>query len=407
MTNTPSDTGQSEAILLVDDDATNLKVLYETLNGHGYRLLTAKSGEQALSIAGKAHPVLILLDIMMPGIDGFETLAKLKADTQTAESAVIFLSALDEAKDKVKGLELGAVDFISKPFDPDEVIARVETHLKIRRLERSLTQKNRELEEANQRMKRDLEAAARVQQAFLPQAVPQNDAARFTWTYRPCEELAGDYLNVFTIDDRHVGLYVVDVCGHGVSSALLTVTVARNLSPNGSGKSMLVEPGSGPDECALTSPARVAARLNQLYPMRANAGLYFTFLYGVLDTQSRRFRFVSAGNPGPVVARADGSVEIHDAPAVPIGLLEESEYEDTVLELQPGDRLYLHSDGVAEERNDQGEMFDRERMTAIIAEQRSQGLEQSVDALVQSVVAWGGGEQLDDDVAIVAAELAN
>lgn len=138
-----------ETLLLVDDNPTNLQVLYQTLEGRGYKLLLAKNGEDALNIVKKVHPVLILLDIMMPGMDGYEVCRQIKADTQTADTAIIFLSALDDVQDKVKGFSSGAVDYIAKPFQSEEVIARVETHIKIRQLEKKLEQKNRQLEEDN------------------------------------------------------------------------------------------------------------------------------------------------------------------------------------------------------------------------------------------------------------------
>ncbi|CAM3451843.1 response regulator [Parendozoicomonas haliclonae] len=143
---------QDEKILLVDDNPTNLQVLLQTLSGRGYKLLIAKDGENALRIANKAKPALLLLDIMMPGIDGYEVCKRLKADQATSDIAVIFLSALDDTHDKVRGLESGAVDYIAKPFQAEEVIARVENQLKIYRLEQALAARNRELEATNQRL---------------------------------------------------------------------------------------------------------------------------------------------------------------------------------------------------------------------------------------------------------------
>ncbi len=137
---------QEERILLVDDNPTNLQVLLQTLSGRGYKLLIAKNGDSALRIAAKAHPALVLLDIMMPGINGYEVCRRLKESTETRDITVIFLSALDDTKDKVRGLETGAVDFISKPFQAEEVIARVQTQLKIHKLEQALSARNRELE---------------------------------------------------------------------------------------------------------------------------------------------------------------------------------------------------------------------------------------------------------------------
>src|SRR5262245_63732558 len=135
----------ADRILLVDDEPTNLDVLRHTLDGRGFRLFVSRSGESAIEVARKVHPLLILLDIMMPGIDGYETCRRLKADPETREAAVIFLSSLDETKDKVRGLEVGAVDFIAKPFQSDEVVARVNTHLTLQRLRRQLEARNAEL----------------------------------------------------------------------------------------------------------------------------------------------------------------------------------------------------------------------------------------------------------------------
>ena len=134
------------AILLVDDIPANLRVLYESLHGRDYKLFIANGGEQALEVARKSHPDLVLLDIMMPDMDGFEVCRRLKQDPATAGIAVIFLSALDDTADKIRGLQLGAVDYVTKPFNPDEVAARVETHCKILRLERQLANRNRQLE---------------------------------------------------------------------------------------------------------------------------------------------------------------------------------------------------------------------------------------------------------------------
>ncbi len=140
---------EQETLLLVDDNPTNLQVLYQTLEGRGYKLLLAKNGEDALNIARKIQPALVLLDIMMPGMDGYAVCRQIKNEPALADTVVIFLSALDDVADKVKGFAVGAVDYVAKPFQAEEVIARVETHIKIRRLEQTLAQKNRQLEEDN------------------------------------------------------------------------------------------------------------------------------------------------------------------------------------------------------------------------------------------------------------------
>lgn len=138
--------GTGPQILLVDDNATNLQVLYQTLEGHGYRLLAARSGKDAIAIAERAVPDLILLDVMMPEMDGFETCTRLKAEARTRDCAIIFLSALTDPREKARGLDLGAVDFVNKPFQAEEVLARVRTHLTIRELQQELRQRNEALQ---------------------------------------------------------------------------------------------------------------------------------------------------------------------------------------------------------------------------------------------------------------------
>ena len=146
-----------DKVLMVDDNPTNLQVLQATLEGRGYRLLAARDGASALAVTTKALPDLILLDIMMPEMDGYEVCRRLKADPATFEIPIIFLSALTQTEDKVKGLELGAVDYITKPFQPEEVIARVNTHLTLRCLQQQLSIANAELTELNENLEKKVE----------------------------------------------------------------------------------------------------------------------------------------------------------------------------------------------------------------------------------------------------------
>ena len=241
------------------------------------------------------------------------------------------------------------------------------------RLERSLEQRNAELTganarlaEANRRMERDLRAAARIQEAFLPRGEPGFPQARFAWHYRPCEELAGDGLNVFALDDRHAALYVFDVSGHGVASALLSVSLSRVLSPP-SDPSSVLRPDAGNGRAALTGrpvpPAEVAGRLNEMFPFDEATEQYFTMIYGVLDVATGEFRYVSAGHPGVAQLPASGPSRIIDTRGFPIGLALEP-YEEQALAIAPGDRIYLYSDGIPEAMDAGGEVFGGDRLLA-------------------------------------------
>ena len=158
---------------------------------------------------------------------------------------------------------------------------------------------------------------------------------------------------------------------------------------------------------SMTSPAEVARRLNVIYPMDASgeAGQYFTIVYGILDTQTGQFRFVAAGHPDPVLVRHGEVTEIVDEPAFPIGMIAEAEYTEAVVDLRPGDRLYMHSDGVNEEMNDAGEQLGTEKLGALFLEGLDTGLEESIEHVIKDVISWRGDEHFADDVSIMAVEM--
>ena len=263
-----------------------------------------------------------------------------------------------------------------------------------------IDRQNQELSAANQRMKRDLDAAARVQHTLLPDHLPEVPGLTFAWSYKPCDELAGDALNIVRINEHVIAIYLLDVSGHGVPAALLSVTATRSLHPRAAGVgSVVAGPGASPD---AVNPAEVASRLNALYPMASNGNHYFTMIYGLLDVHTRKLRFTVAGHPAPILLRMRGAPERLKISGFAVGMIEEVEYEEAEIELQPGDRLYLHSDGLTEEFNARREMFGDERLLRTIADGQTLGLSASVESLIQKVIAWRGADHLTDDVSILA-----
>ncbi len=381
-------------ILVVDDNEMNRDMLSRRLGRRGFEVATAAGGQEALEAVEQQPFDLILLDIMMPGIDGMEVLQRVRETRSASELPIIMATAKTESEDIVEALKLGANDYVTKPLDFPVVLARVSTQL-------SLKQANEELARANERMKRSLEAAARVQQTLLPDEVPSDGRARFAWLYRPCDELAGDSLDVFRISDHQVVLYLLDVSGHGVPASLLSVTVTRGLSPH-AGRS---SPGTElPPDPSVVDPVAVATQLNSAFPMAANGGHYFTLLYGVLDTDTGEFRFVSAGHPGPIVVRS-GEPESIEVSGYPIGMLEDAEYEETVVEVHSGERLYLYSDGLEEEMNPAKEQFGLQRLRGAIEKSQELTLDETIGSLVEEVVKWRGDQHLKDDVSVLAVEI--
>ena len=401
---TKSDAGQTASILAVDDTPANLQVLSGILKDLGYKVRPVPSGKLALTAARRDPPDLILLDINMPEMNGYEVCERLKADDDFKGIPVIFISALAEPLDKVKAFAKGGVDYITKPFQIEELHARVETHLKLRRLQIELEVTNAAMAKANSRMSRDLSAAARIQETFLPRELPRLPGADFAWVYRPCDELAGDGLNVIQLGDGKVGLYILDVSGHGVASALLSVTMSRLLSPPSEPLSILTSDRDGRMRSEITPPAEVVARLNRLFPFDLTTEQFATIVYGILNTATGEFRYVSAGHPGPVHLPLRSDPLLLEGTGSPIGLADDA-YEERSVCLAPGDRLYLYSDGVSEAMDPSSKQFGNARLLEAIGRLGSKSLKESVDNLVGEVARWHGPEKLEDDISILAAEV--
>jgi sigma-B regulation protein RsbU (phosphoserine phosphatase) len=329
----------------------------------------------------------------------------LKADETLRGIPVIFISALNENLDKVKAFAIGGVDYVTKPFQMEELHARVETHLKLRRLHIELEETNSRLERVNSRMARDLEAAAKIQKTFLPSAAPRVAGAEFAWCYQPCDEMAGDGLNIIPLGDGKVGLYILDVSGHGVSSALLSVTLSRLLSPPSEPSSILIRDRTILDRLDITPPAEVADRLNRLFPYDTATEQFATLLYGVLDVSTGDFCHVSAGHPGPLFLRAGELPIILESPGFPIGLADEA-YAEQCAHLAAGNRMYLYSDGIPDVMNPDGERFGEARLLESIVRGRAEPLRVGLASLLAEIARWQAGERPQDDISILAVELA-
>jgi len=402
--NPKSSGGQLANILIVDDTPANLQVLAGMLKDRGYKVRPVPSGKLALLAARRDPPDLILLDINMPEMNGYEVCEQLKADDNLNGIPVIFISALTEPLDKVKAFAIGGVDYLTKPFQMEELHARVETHLKLRRLQIELQKSNSQLERINGRMSHDLEAAARIQRAFLPCAIPRIGGMKFDWCFQPCDELAGDGLNIIPLGDGRVGLYVLDVSGHGVASALLSVTMSRALSPPSDPSSILVRERSVPDAPVITPPAEVADRLNRLFPFDVATEQFATLIYGILNVGTGEFRYVSAGHPGPVHLASGADPMILESEGFPIGLADDAYLERSVF-LGKGDRLYLYSDGIPEAMDPTENQFGDARVLEVIAQGRTKPLQESVANLTAEVSRWHGSRRLQDDISILAIEV--
>jgi len=268
-----------------------------------------------------------------------------------------------------------------------------------------LEELNQKLTSVNTRMTRDLDAAAKVQQSLLPTTSPATARARFAWKYMPCDELAGDFLNFFTLDENHVAAFVVDVSGHGVASSLLSVTIGRLMTPQLSESSLLVKPGDGPGLVRIVPPVEVARELNRRFPMADQNFLYFTLVYGVLNIETLEFRYVLAGHPQLVHAPRVQPPRLLEASGMAIGWVSDLECDEQSVQLAPGDRLWMYSDGVPEAMDAEQNQFGNRQLLEVVELGHAQPLDEGVALLMNSVERWGRNGSLKDDVSILGMEI--
>lgn len=402
------------SILVVDDIDDNRETLGRRLERSGYRVRLANDGHDALRQAAVHCFDLIILDIMMPGMNGMEVLQNLRQKHSRTSLPVIMATARDQSKDVVEALNAGANDYVVKPLDFGVVLARVRTHLQLKQavdqikaLETGLKARNEELHGANlqltrnaQRTAAELSAAAKVQKAFLPRPNFNMPGATFAWTFEPTSELAGDSLNIVHLDDHHVGFYVLDVSGHGVAAALSAVAVTRLLSPSATGDSLVqqVNPDGSRNNCA---PYEVANRLARDFRMEAT-NQFITLFYALFNTSTRQLTYISAGHPGAIRISRGGQCACLDGTGLPIGV--GTDYEQQAAQLEPGDRIYLYTDGVTEAMDQNDTHFGTERLLQSLAGSRSLPLRDAITHVKSEVAQWRSNAASCDDLTVVAME---
>lgn len=276
---------------------------------------------------------------------------------------------------------------------------------KRRRAEEELRRAKSELESALGELRRDLDLAAQIQQSLLPKTSPAVAGMEFQWQFLPCEQLAGDFLNVFALDNEHIALYVLDVSGHGASAALLSVTLSRLLSPNRSDSCLFRPDSEAPDGYRVARPSEVAELLNDRFQHDARLAQYFTMVYGVMEVPASRFDYVAAGHPGPVHVPADGEACVYSSTATPIGLFPDVEFDEASLTLERGDRLFLYTDGLTEAVNANDEELGRDRFRETVEQSRDLDLRETLERVLARMKDWQASRASNDDVSLLAAEL--
>jgi phosphoserine phosphatase RsbU/P len=374
-----------KTILIVDDTPINIGVISGALKD-SFATKVATSGEKALAIAsGKDKPDLILLDIMMPEMDGYEVCRRLKADPDTRDIPVIFLTSQTEAEDETKGFDVGAVDYIHKPFSAAVVKARVRTHLMLREAHAVIA---RQLVEINT----ELEMARQIQLSILPSSTPKISGLDIVARYIPMTSVAGDFYDFIVVDEKHVGILIADVSGHGLPAALIA--------------SML--------QVALTAqvrhasePGKVLAGLNQALCGKFQHN-FVTAAYVYVDLEKNIVNYGGAGHPPLLLWRKSTarSSQLLENGLV-MGQFEEATYDSLQVPIEPGDRFFLYTDGILESANPAQEEFGTERFMKFMESNNKLPAGPFADALLLELARWleqPPGEGHKDDISLLAVD---
>lgn len=349
----------SGRVLVVDDDSGNCELLVRRLEREGLEVEAEMEGVAALRRASEGGFDLILLDVLMPGMDGREVLMGLKASDRTRHIPVLMVSALDEFTSVVTCIEAGAEDYLPKPVEPALLRARIGSCLERKHL-RDLEQEHlRRIEETQSRLEGELAEAARYVRSILPD--PLSGFPSVDWLYRPCSELGGDAFGYHWLDEERMAIYLLDVCGHGVGASLLSVAAIHVLRSDGL---------AGVD---FGDPTAVLAGLNRAFPMEAQGDMYFTLWYGVYSRVDQRLRYSSAGHPpallfGTPSGAGAGTVTRLRTAGLPVGAVPGSAYLTAECQIQPGMRLCVISDGCYEMPTGDGACVGLERLSQALSE---------------------------------------
>ena len=376
-------------VLLVDDTPENLKLLRQALEPEGYNILIATNGEAALRVARNAHPDLILLDVQMPGMDGFETCRYLKGDGVTQDIPVIFVTAMAETRSVVQGFQAGGVDYIVKPFQNEEVLVRVQTHLKVDRL-------TREVQIAQQRlidqMEAQLQTAHDMQMRLMPTASPQIPGLDIAGRCIPANHVGGDFFQYFDRNGK-LAVCLADVTGKAMEAAIPVVMFSGILDSQ-------MELGGSIED--------LLGRLNRSLYRNLDSRTFVCFALGEIDLASHAFRFSDAGFPYPYHYRAteDAMAELQ-MDAYPLGVQSDAHYRTMETQFQTGDRIVFCSDGIVEAEDAKGEPFGFDRTANAVRKACAADLtaDATVTQILATVEAFRGNAPQSDDMTCVVLRI--
>ncbi|MFA6958953.1 MAG: SpoIIE family protein phosphatase [Thermoanaerobaculia bacterium] len=369
-------------ILIVDDVTANVDVLVGALKGE-HKLSVALDGDSALRFVEKTLPDLILLDIMMPGMDGYEVCRRLRANEATRDIPIMFLSALEDVANKAKGFEVGGNDYVTKPFEILEVKARV----------RSLLKAKAYADAIREAMEREMAIAREIQMGILPSDLSQcttKTGLDIHAAIEPAKHVGGDLFEVMRLDDDRVVIVIGDVMGKGIPASIfmaVTMTLVRALARQ------------------HREPNELLRRLNDELAAQNPRRMFVTLAYLVIELSTGRVIGASAGHNPLLLVRASGETRaVFRSSGMVAGMMSGRTYTNESLELTRGDMLVLNTDGVPDAENPQEEQYGDDRLLALVTASAGRSAEQTVVALLEEVRAFSAGAAQTDDITILAVK---
>ncbi len=380
-------------ILIIDDDQFNRDLLTRHLERQGHVVCQAADGPEAFNILRQASFDIALLDVMMPGMNGFQFLELARGDKALHELSVIVVSALDDPASMARCLELGAEDYLQRDFNPAILKARINNILEKKEYKLQNQEALRSLAAAQTRLATELKDAAAYVRSLLPKRAHWADIA-IDWEFIPSLSLGGDSFSYQRLDDGRLAIFLIDVSGHGIEAALLSVTVMNLLKTMALGGVDYGNPGS------------VLKRLNLSFKVEDQNNMYFTIWYGVYDPADRSLVYATGGAPPAVLVKPDGAIDELVAEGPIIGVDDEALFNHRSVSVAPGSHLYLFSDGLFEVRTKDGGLMEWSAfLELLLAHHRECALAPAclspIKRIVDAVLALSAGEYFADDVSIL------
>jgi phosphoserine phosphatase RsbU/P len=379
-------------ILIAEDERITRRNLHRQLERWGHDVVAAEDGAEAWDLLQEKDVPIVITDWVMPRMDGLQLVQRIRGRTDARYVYIILLTSKTEKQDIVAGMDAGADDFLSKPVDRNELQARLRAGIRIIELEQDLEQRNGELGAAHALMKKDLAAAVDYVMSLIPD--PDLDPVTFDWRYIPSSDLGGDTFGYHRINDRQIALYLVDVTGHGLDSALLSVSIIN-----------VLRLGSLPDT-DFTDPGAVLYSLNERFQGPEQGGKLFTIWYGVIDAARSRLVWAGGGHPPAILIEKDADEPIQlPSTGIMMGVLRGQRFDTLSRRLSPSARIYVYSDGVYEVTQSNGKVWSQNELVDYIGRMRDRETEM-MDSVLAHVRKLRGSSTLEDDFTIVEAAYA-